>query len=87
MHPVHDPPVAGDAYVGLDLTGTDMRYRQQPVAYHGEEFDYVDSGRQVVEIPGRTWPAARPEECTSAEVGLWITPQLLVCPGCGLDCT
>lgn len=71
-----------------DDIGAGRAARQQSVAHHGEEFDCVPSGRQVVEIPGRTWPAARPEECiASTWLGQWITPQLPVCAGCGLHCT
>jgi hypothetical protein len=75
-----------DRYVPPDLTGTGLSYRQEPVAYHGEEFEFVFPGRGVLIVPGRTWPARRPEECTSTELFEQIA-GLLVGPGCGLDGT
>jgi len=44
-----------------------------------------ERGRQVA--PG-DWPFT-PETCERADdgQGVWLTPQLLVCPGCGLDGT
>jgi hypothetical protein len=87
MLPAADPPNPADVYRRPDLTGTGMRYRDQPVTYHGEDFDRVVPGRRVVDVPGRVWPARRPEDCVSTEIGEWITLELLLCEGCGLDCT
>ncbi|GHH25591.1 hypothetical protein [Streptomyces rubradiris] len=62
--------------------------RTEPVLFHGPDRDFVYPGRRAVDVIGRTWPAARPEECTNTEWrGEWIAGQVLVCTGCGLDCT
>jgi hypothetical protein len=77
--PVYEPP---------DLTGTPLRYRDSEVTSHGPDREYVYPGRRVVEIPGHTWPAARPEDCTdTSHTGHWLTDRVLVCRGCGLDST
>ena len=48
----------------------------------------IAPGRRVLHLPGRTW-AATPDTCTDfSEHGEWVLGgMLLVCPGCGLDCT
>jgi hypothetical protein len=64
--------------------------RDEPVAYHlaGDEKQYVFPGRRVIDVPGWTWPAARPEECQNNEwSGKWFEDKVLLCTGCGLDCT
>jgi hypothetical protein len=77
--PVYQPP---------DLTGTTLTYHDSEVTSHGPDLGYVYPGRLVVEVPGRTWPAARPEDCTdTGQAGEWLTEHVLVCPGCGLDAT
>jgi hypothetical protein len=65
---------------------TDVRWRGDLVEYHGPGREYVYRGRRVV--VGK-WPAARPEECKDAsDQGEWIAGgKVLVCRGCGLDCT
>lgn len=73
----------------FDLTGTGLAWREAEVKYHGRNEDmrtYVYPGRLVVE---GDWPAARPEECQDdSNRGTWILgDQILVCAGCGLDCT
>jgi len=77
----YDPPELPDG----------VTWRDAAVGYHTPGGGFVYDGRRVVEIPGRTWPAARPEECSVEpwiEQGEWLFDgTLLVCPGCGLDCT
>lgn len=71
-----------------DLSGTPLSYRDEDVTSHGPDRTYVAPGRRVVEVPGRTWPARRPEECADdAVIGEWLYERVLVCPGCGLDST
>lgn len=84
--PIPDTSLPG--YQAPDLTGTPLRYRDGHVTSHGPDQQYVCPGRRVVEIPGHTWPAARPEDCTDTSLtGQWLTNRVLVCPGCGLDST
>jgi hypothetical protein len=73
-----------------DLTGTGLAWNPAPVRYHGRDED----NRTGVGAESRfalvgTWPAARPEECTDeTNQGTWYANGLiLICPGCGLDCT
>ena len=63
-----------------------ITYRPDPVEYHGkQERGYVYPGRPVVE---GAWPFPRPEECGDDQPTRWIADrQILVCTGCGLDCT
>lgn len=65
--------------------------RAEPVGGHreGDELYYVAPGRRVIDIPGRTWPRPRPEECNNGGnvKGEWIAGLLLLCTRCGLDCT
>jgi hypothetical protein len=66
-----------------------LAWNRAPVAYHGlDELDrvFVYPGRLAV--AGR-WPAPRPEECRyEGNDGVWLGDgTVLVCPGCGLDCT
>lgn len=71
----------------LDAAGTTITYSSNQVERHGMT-EFVWPGRRTVQLGGRTWPAARPEECTdSGRPTEWITPEILVCTGCGLDCT
>jgi len=75
-------------YERPDLSGTGMTFRHTRVAYHGPRHEPVHPGRAVVEIPRRSWPAARPEACADdSGRGAWINDHVLVCRGCGLDCT
>lgn len=71
----------------LDLVEAGWHWRPTSPAYHGPAAGYVYPGRRVLDIPGRSWPASTPEECTSTDPGEWITPDVLACTGCGLDCT
>lgn len=66
-----------------------LMWNPTPVAYHGRTHEI----RSAV-YPGRLalageWPAARPEECDDeSRTGVWLAGgQILICPGCGLDCT
>ena len=75
----------------------------QPVHFHGPDREYVYPDRRVILVPGRTWPAERPEVCTEdSPTGVWFDRHghqvdsvesaldagvFLLCSGCGLDCT
>lgn len=65
--------------------------RSDPVGGHREGADlyFVAPGRRVIDIPGQTWPAARPEECgNGGNVRTrWFGEKVLLCLGCGVDCT
>ena len=75
-------------YQSPDLTGTTPTYRDDEVCSHGPDHGYVYPGRRVVDVPGRIWPAARPEDCTdTSHTCEWLTEAVLVCRGCGLDVT
>jgi hypothetical protein len=55
----------------------------------------------VIEVPGRTWPVARPEDCPDRPItAIWFDANghevanpdgfdglVLLCSLCGLDCT
>ncbi|MDG9674879.1 hypothetical protein [Micromonospora sp. DH14] len=58
-----------------------------PVMHHGGHLqEWVYPGRPVIE---GNWLAAIPEHCTAADgLTAWIADRtVLVCTGCGLDCT
>lgn len=65
-------------------------------AWSDAEPGYVHAASAYATSPGRRilagqWPAPSPAECaeTSGQ-GVWITDdstEILICPGCGLDCT
>ncbi|GAB3162199.1 hypothetical protein GCM10027258_80780 [Amycolatopsis stemonae] len=61
-----------------DLAGTALRQREELVRWHGGADDpfnreWVYPGRTVIEVPGLTWPAARPEECSDdSGRGIWF---------------
>lgn len=79
-------------YVPPDLSDYAASWRGEEVRYHYSDLsdrELVYPGRRVLELPGRTWPAARPEECADADsTGEWVVGgRVLVCRGCGLDCT
>ncbi len=43
--------------------------------------------RKVITVTGRTW-AHTPDTCLTDEYrGEWLNEDILVCTGCGLDCT
>ncbi|MFE9187836.1 hypothetical protein ACFYMB_31410 [Micromonospora haikouensis] len=80
-----------------DLAGTGLRHRTTlplaspiagaPVVYHGaDERDWVYPGRPVIE---GDWPAAIPEHCTTptGATRQLADGRVVVCTGCGLDCT
>lgn len=80
-----------EPYAPPDLAGTALRYDENYIPeFHGPNQDYIYPGRRVVIIPGRLWPDV-PEECEVAddpgEVEWLAGGRLLVCLGCGLDCT
>ena len=87
--PLDEPPTGTpdrDFYQLPDLTGTGITFRPEPVDYHRPDRGFVWPGRRAV--AGRTWPAARPEDCTHTGTGEWLADgALLICPGRGLDCT
>ena len=83
-----DPVITARYYHPLNLEHLGITYRDTLVAYHGPLRRVVCPGRLVALVPGRVWPAADPEHCAQANgFGEWVAPELLVCPGCGLDCT
>jgi hypothetical protein len=61
----------------------------QKVRYHGKELhEYVAPGRYVIEIPGRTYAYASPEECENYSMfGEILDDGRVICPDCGLDAT
>lgn len=65
--------------------------RSELVSGHleGGELYFVAPGRRVIDISGTAWPAARPEECqNNGNVkAQWHENKVLLCQGCGLDCT
>lgn len=84
-----------ERYQGVELPdGVTLRQQDADVAYHGREpfsREGVAPGRRVVVVPGREWPASSPEECEDySRTGEWISDgsrDVMVCRGCGLDCT
>lgn len=70
-----------------DLTGTGLSWNPTSVEYHGPGRVSV-AGEDRFALAG-DWPAARPEDCTDeSRRGTWYANGLiLICPGCGLDCT
>ncbi|MFI7517532.1 hypothetical protein ACIBVK_28955 [Micromonospora echinofusca] len=84
-------------FIPADLTGTALRRRVTlplaapipgpPVMYHGSDTrDWVYPGRTVIE---GDWPAAIPEHCTATDSDTQTLAGglIVVCTGCGLDCT
>jgi hypothetical protein len=73
-----------DPYVPAIIDG--ISYRPGPVAYHGiDDHEFVWPGRVVV---AGDWPRPRPEECSSTYATKWLrSGRILVCTGCGLDCS
>lgn len=62
-----------------DLAGSVLRQRTELVRWHGSGDDPLDRewvypGRTVIEVPGVTWPAPRPEECLDdSRRGIWFS--------------
>jgi hypothetical protein len=60
-----------------------LRRRDEPVRWHGRDEtarEYVHPGRTVIDVPNRSWPVGRPEDCDDqTATGLWFdatgTPQ------------
>ena len=76
------------AAVSVERVST-IVYRPQTVTHHHGE--PVAPGRRVVAGP---WPYGDPQSCRDPHPdGIWVGPadqpvqQVLVCRGCGLDCT
>lgn len=69
------------AAVGATWSPTDA-------THHGEFGESIYPGRQVLDLPGIVWPHT-PDECTHADLpGRWVLDgQILICDGCGIDCT
>ncbi|MFD5372552.1 hypothetical protein [Streptomyces sp. NPDC127103] len=68
----------------------------QGCAWSDVEAGPVHAGHPYAIAPGRRilagqWAAVSPAECTeTSNQGVWIsdqTAEVLICPGCGLDCT
>lgn len=79
---------AHDYEIGKILEGASVR--DQSIAYHleGELHAEVYPWRRVIDIPGQTWPAARPEECqNNRNIKARWCGRVLLCLGCGLDLT
>jgi hypothetical protein len=78
-------PAMTAPYEAPDLTGTAITWGDAPATHGGE---YVYPGRRVAVIPGRVWPST-PEVCEAGMLDTeWLAGgTLLVCTGCGLDCT
>jgi hypothetical protein len=63
-----------------------VTYRETAVKHHGGY--YVAGERTVLDVPGRKWPASRPEECEDDSMtGEWLNDHVQVCRGCGLETT
>lgn len=64
-----------------DLSGTPMRVREELVHRHGSADGWfggawVYPGRTVIEVPGWTWPVARPEDCLDEPIAaIWFDAQ------------
>ena len=70
--------------VGATFGDADVEIHGDPDKGTGE---FVAPGRRVVNLPGRTW-ASIPGECTADSDTEWLVDgKVLVCTGCGLDCT
>lgn len=64
-------------YEASSLNGTPMRVREQLIRWHGPADDgfgtWVYPGRTVIDVPDRTWPVARPENCPAESfTGIWF---------------
>lgn len=78
----------------VEVDGQPMRIRDIPDAFLRAmlgcgHFPYDLARRSIIHVNGRNWPYA-PEVCRVANYdsrGEWITPEVLVCPGCGMDFT
>jgi hypothetical protein len=78
----------------VELNGVAMRICDVPDAglralWGYGHFPYDLANRQVMQVEGRTWPYT-PDTCRADNYGTqgeWITPEVLVCPGCGMDFT
>jgi hypothetical protein len=81
MSPRYTPPVA-------DLSRYGGSWGDRDVPYHGSPTNEVWPGRRVAHFTGRSW-LNNPEQCTAAHGDTtWVADdQLLICNGCGLDCT
>lgn len=80
--PRYVPPVA-------DLSRYGGTWGDRDVVWHGSPENPVWLGRRTVHFAGRIWPSSSPEWCTAAAGDTtWVADeQLLICNGCGLDCT
>jgi len=74
-----------DLYEQPGLDHVAAEWGRQPVK-HADRF--VWPGRAVLVLPNRTWKY-QPESCRDdSGTGEWVLDGLvLVCRGCGLDCT
>jgi hypothetical protein len=76
------------------FTGSYMRpelpegYMWVPTGSEWHDDQPIHPDRAVLHIPGRVW-LNTPDECTDdSGDGEWVLDgAVLVCPGCGLDCT
>ena len=75
----------------VEINGIETAVKDIPSAFVRAEFGYghfPGHGREVVDAPEMNWPHT-PETCPTDEViTRWIRADtVLVCTGCGLDCT
>lgn len=78
----------------VEVDGQYMRIRDVPDDFLRAMWGYGHfpsdlANRQVVRVAGRNWPYT-PDTCRVAHYGTqgeWITPEVLVCSGCGMDFT
>jgi hypothetical protein len=68
-------------FQSVDLSGTPMRVREELVHRHGCDEGrfagaWVYPGRTVIEVPGRTWPVARPQDCLDEPIAaVWFDAE------------
>ena len=114
--PIFRPPARADTHATINpifdlpnVDGTPMTVREELVLWHGQPDSFravqpIAPGSRVIEVPGRMWPAVRPERCREESGrGIWFDAEgqeipdvlapgapggiVMLCPGCGLDCT
>ena len=72
------------------MAAAGARFGDVDIEIHGDpdkgESEFVAPGRRIVNLPGRTWAHA-PGDCPETGTEWVCNDQLLVCTGCGLDCT
>jgi hypothetical protein len=75
-------------YLNPKLIGGEAQWGEE-VDFHTPARLYVFPGRRILDLPCLIWPHT-PEDCPGGEDygGTWLFEDtVLVCSGCGLDCT